>query len=55
MLPPGSEPSLRAEAEPPGGPARGPVMIGDLDALLIALYMELTDRIIPPRSRAGSP
>ena len=29
-----------------------PVMIADLDTLLIALYVELTDRIIPGR---GSP
>lgn len=34
-------------------------MIADLDTLLIALYVELTDRIIPaqgcPRSRMGRP
>ena len=29
-----------------------PVMIADLDTLLTALYVELTDRIIP---RGGSP
>src|SRR6478735_8087959 len=34
---------------------REPVMIADLDTLLIALYVELTDRIIPARgpSRHG--
>ena len=32
-----------------------PVMIADLDTLLIALYVELTDRIIPGRgfTRSG--
>jgi hypothetical protein len=32
-----------------------PVMIADLDTLLTALYVELTDRIIPARgfTRAG--
>ena len=32
----------------------GPVMIADLDTLLIALYVELTDRIIPLRGFARS-
>ena len=34
----------------------GPSVIADLDTLLIALYVELTDRIIPtlgPQDRAG--
>jgi hypothetical protein len=33
----------------------GPSVIADLDTLLIALYVELTDRIIPARSRGRRP
>jgi len=54
-------PSPRTQARTPPAPPRPttePTVIADLDTLLIALYVELTDRIIPtlrPRRGPGRP